>query len=206
MVFTRLGDRVTVRPASSDRLSITGRFADGLATGPDNLVIRARDAFREAVGVRCCGPVAMFLEKQLPVAAGIGGGSADAAAALRALARLWQADLSDPVPETLAPRLGADVPMCLSACPVLASGTGEMLRPVGGMPELSLVLANPGVPWSTPEVFGALLHRDSAPLPELGRRPDRPVTSSSRDAANRKSVTWSSTSRKAMAGCASSTG
>src|SRR5690606_24013436 len=105
-------------------------------------VIRARDLLRRHFPRRDCGPVEIRLEKNLPAAAGLGGGSSDAAAALQALAQLWgtaRQDLSE-----LALPLGADLPMCLAGRPLIARGIGEQLEPLDEFPSLALLLVNPG--------------------------------------------------------------
>lgn len=151
VVFLDIGDRVTVAPGPLS-LTITGPFAEGLDAGPENLCLRAaRLAGREA---------AITLEKNLPVASGIGGGSADAAAVLRAL------DARPARPEAL----GADVPVCLASRPMRMRGLGEILAPLPPLPALHLVLVNPGVALSTPQVYGALTRRDNPAMPE--RLPD----------------------------------
>lgn len=151
-VFTEDGDRVSVAPAGQLSLEITGPFAAGLSAGADNLVLRAAVLLREAAGVR--QGAALTLEKKLPVAAGMGGGSADAAAALRLLQRFWNTDV-DPMP--IAVQLGADVPACLTGKPVRGEGRGDALTTVsgaglGGRP---LLLVNPGVAMPTGPVFAA---------------------------------------------------
>lgn len=165
-VFTEFGDRLSVGPARQDEFSIHGPYAAGLPADGGNLVIRAREALRLAFPGAHLPPVSIRLEKNLPVASGIGGGSSDAAAALRALARHWNFDNAAPL-ITLAPRLGADVPMCLAARPLLARGAGERIEPVTGLPQLAIVLVNPGVGVSTPQVFSALASRENPPLPSL---------------------------------------
>lgn len=174
VVFASAGDRLTLEPAPEDRFTLSGRFApalqDGAAPGGDNLVIRARNALRQwahQAGVPA-PPVHIHLEKNLPVASGIGGGSADAAATLRAMDRLWQ--LGVPRSEMLAIglALGADVPMCLESRPLVARGIGEEITPLDDFPELFLLLVNPLVEVSTPAVFRALAKRDNLPL-ELPR-------------------------------------
>lgn len=170
VTFTQAGDRVTVGPAESDTLALSGRFADGLPADGSNLVARARDMLRALAGSRAF-PVAIRLEKNLPVASGIGGGSSDAAAALRALVRLWGLDLPAGALAAAALPLGADLPMCLAARPLLARGIGEALTPVAGLPPLPIVLANPGVAVATPSVFRALARRDNPPLAPLPERP-----------------------------------
>lgn len=161
VVFVDVGDRVTVAPADALSLTVTGPRAAGVPVGDDNLVLRAARALAPGRGA------AITLEKHLPAASGIGGGSADAAAALRALARLW--DL--PVPDRVGlMRLGADVPVCAASRPMRMSGLGEILAPVSALPDFHLVLANPGVAVSTPAVFRALASPDNAPMPD--RLPD----------------------------------
>ena len=164
VVFSRYGDRVTVAAAKEDSFSVAGPFAAQLPLDAGNLVMRARDALRKTDESDRTTPVAILLEKKLPVASGIGGGSSDAAATLRALARHWniKGDLSE-----LALRLGADVPMCLVGRSLVASGIGEILKPVAAFPQLHLVLVNPGVNIATPDVFRALPNRRNPPLPPL---------------------------------------
>ena len=122
------------------------------ASGGSNLVTRARDAFRTTFG---CPPVAITLEKNLPIASGIGGGSADAAATLRALARLTGADSADPRLIAIARNLGADVPACLLGRTAFATGRGDDLKPLPPLGDLPLLLVNPGVPLSTAAMFAA---------------------------------------------------
>lgn len=162
VVFTQAGDRLTVEPAAEDSFTVGGPFAAQVPLSAENLVLRARDAFF-ARSVASC-PLAVTLEKNLPVASGIGGGSSDAAAMLRALARLFP---PDGALHALALPLGADVPMCLHGKPLRASGIGEALEPRPDMPALHLVLVNPGVPVATPAVFKALEGRGNPPLPAL---------------------------------------
>lgn len=168
-VFTEYGDRLSVGHAGQDDFSIHGPYAAGLPADSGNLVVRAREALRLAFPGAHLPPVSIRLEKNLPVASGIGGGSSDAAATLRALARHWNIGDASPL-ATLAPRLGADVPMCLAARPLLARGAGERIEPVAGLPQLAMVLVNPGVEVSTPQVFSALASRENPPLPPLPRR------------------------------------
>jgi len=171
VVFAEAADRVTVRPAAQDAFAVCGPFAQTVPTDGANLVLRARDMLRALAGERAF-PVAIALEKNLPVASGIGGGSSDAAAALRALVRLWGLDLSVDELAAAALPLGADLPMCLAAGPLVAQGIGEALTPVAGLPHLHMVLVNPGVAVATPAVFGALGRRDNPPLPALPAAPD----------------------------------
>lgn len=162
VVFADVGDRVTVVPAERVTLTIIGPEGGGLSAAEDNLVLRAARVFATGQGA------AITLEKNLPVASGIGGGSSDAAAALRALSRLW--DL--PIPSAdAALALGADVPVCLSARPVRMGGIGEMLTPLPDLPDIAVVLVNPRVPVATPAVFRALPRKDNAALDPLPAAP-----------------------------------
>lgn len=171
VVFAEFGDRLTIRPASTDRLDISGPHASELAGLPPsgNLVERARDALRaaiEAAGGKAPA-VAIHLDKRLPTASGMGGGSADAAAVLSLLAGCWEAFrlLDEHSLRAIAASLGADVPMCRTPFPKRAKGTGEILETVPDFPALDIVLVNPGVPVSTPAVFKALADKDNPPLP-----------------------------------------
>ena len=151
-VFAALGDRIAVRPAAALSLRVGGPFADGVPTGPENLVMRAAERLRALRRVGAGAEIA--LEKHLPHGGGIGGGSSDAATALGLLARLWGvAPLSD---EEALP-LGADVPVCLHA-PRAArmEGIGERVTALPGLPPAALVLVSPGLHVPTPRVFEAL--------------------------------------------------
>ncbi len=152
-VFPNIGDRLTAEPADDLSLLLKGPFAPGLVAEPDNLVLRAARALAQAAGT---APRArMVLEKNLPIASGIGGGSADAAAALRLLARLWRLSLPDAEMRQIAAGLGADVPVCLAQHTAHMGGIGEVLTTAPLLPECGMVLVNPGVAVSTPAVFRA---------------------------------------------------
>ncbi len=171
-VFTRFGDRLQAVLAEEDALEVSGRYACDVPLDDSNLILSARDALREAVGASNALPVAISLEKNLPVASGIGGGSSDAAATLRLLARTWGLDIGRAELARIGLMLGADVPMCLAAQPLLARGIGEDVATLPAFPSLGLVLVNPGVAVSTPDVFGALRKRDNESLPPLPERFD----------------------------------
>lgn len=156
VVFADVGDRITVHSAEALSLEVTGPREAGVPGDAGNLVLRAAALLAPGQGAR------ITLEKHLPVASGIGGGSADAAAALRALARLWGRALPAAA-EVLA--LGADVPACLDGRPLRMGGIGEHLVALPPLPPVWLVLANPGVAVATPAVFRALTRRDNAGLP-----------------------------------------
>ena len=160
-VFPRVGDLLRAAPAEAFSLALEGPFGGALQAEPDNLVLRAARGLAALTGVEAGGR--LTLVKSLPVASGIGGGSADAAAALRLLSRLWGVS---PLPEALhalALRLGADVPVCLKAVPARMGGVGEALSPAPEVPVFGMVLVNPGVAVSTPEVFRARLGGFSVP-------------------------------------------
>lgn len=153
VVFADVGDRITVSPAAEYTLEAAGPMAAGVPVDDRNLVMRAA----RLIGVPC----RITLEKHLPHAAGLGGGSADAATALKALARLSGRE----VPEALT--LGADVPVCLAGPGAMRMrGIGERLDPVA-MPALHAVLVSPDCAVPTGAVFGALAQVGNAPMPEL---------------------------------------
>ncbi|MBB3944953.1 4-diphosphocytidyl-2-C-methyl-D-erythritol kinase [Rhizobium skierniewicense] len=165
VTFTEAGDVIRIHDAPGDGFSISGSFADVLrqATTKENLVLKARDLLREAAGARA-RPVAIHLEKNLPVSSGIGGGSADAAATLRGLRRHWNIDIADAELAEIGLKLGADVPMCLARQPLIARGIGEDISTIDDMPVIPLVLANPLKGVSTPEVFKRLKSKTNPPL------------------------------------------
>lgn len=158
VVFVGSGDEIVVGPADALTLQITGPHSAGLSAGEDNLVLRAARLLDPQ------GRAAIGLTKVLPVASGIGGGSADAAATLRALSRLWGKPLPDPA---IVARLGADVPVCLSASPARMQGIGEVLSSIPPLPALDLLLVNPGVAVATPAIFAQLANRRNPPMPEI---------------------------------------
>ena len=168
VAFSCHGDLLEVEDGAEDDFFVSGHFAAHVPIGETNLVTRARDLLRETFGERARAPVHLHLEKNLPVASGIGGGSADAAAALRLLVRHWRIDIDEATLAKLGLSLGADVPMCLSSKPLLARGIGEALEELPHFPALPLVLVNPNIPLSTPEVFSRLERRDNPPLSPLG--------------------------------------
>ncbi|KQT49632.1 hypothetical protein ASG47_04775 [Devosia sp. Leaf420] len=175
IVFADVADELEAVPADADRLDISGPFASALSGGGVNLVLRAIGAFRQRWPGTVPDGIAVHLVKNLPVAAGIGGGSADAAAALRILADMSSAPI--PVSELadLASTLGADVPACLISRPLVARGVGEILSPLPQFPDCHVVLVNPLVPVSTPDVFRRLRAHDNYPLPALPEPMTRPA-------------------------------
>ena len=169
VAFADAGDELSFAPAATLRLAITGPMAAGLPADETNLVLRAARALAARAGVAAGAAIA--LDKRLPVAGGIGGGSADAAAALRGLCRLWGVRLDSAELMGLALGLGADVPVCLLGRPARMRGIGERLDPVPALPPLDLVLVNPGRPLATAAVFRGLWPADRAPRPALPGEP-----------------------------------
>lgn len=162
MLFADVGDTVSLQPADAPSFEATGRFGGEIPVGDGNLVVRAASALRGRLG----GPVPPFrliLDKALPIAAGLGGGSSDAGAALRLLRRALAPDMPDVDLEAVAASLGADGAACLWGAPVLAQGRGERLSPAPPLPDLHAVLVNPLVPSPTGAVYRAY---DAAVAPD----------------------------------------
>jgi len=161
VAFADIGDVVTAQPAADLSLAVDGPFAAALAGAPDNLVLRAARLLAAHRGV--ADGAAVRLTKNLPVASGIGGGSSDAAAALRALQSLWKIEATGDEIAGLAARLGADVPVCLLGRTAWLGGIGDVLAPAPALPPVAIVLANPGIALATQAVFAARRGRFSAP-------------------------------------------
>lgn len=152
--FADIGDDLAAAPADGLSLRIDGPFGAALAADPDNLVLRAARALAQAAGRE--PNAALRLTKRLPIASGIGGGSADAAATLRALSALWSLNLPADALEAVAAGLGADVPVCVGSRPSVMTGTGETLAPAPVLPAgVGVVLVNPGVAAPTGPVYRA---------------------------------------------------
>ena len=148
MVFCDIGDEVSVSPADDLSLRVDGPFAD--ATGRDNIVMRAGHTLRDRHAIE--GGAEIHLTKNLPVAAGLGGGSSDAAAALTALCRLWEIDDPEATLQ-IAAGLGTDVPACLTARSVVVGGAGDQIVSEPAVPSLAMVLINPGAPVATADAY-----------------------------------------------------
>ncbi len=175
VAFASVGDRIRVAPAARLTVHALGRFAADVPAGDaagDNLVVRAARLLADAVGR--APDVAIELEKSLPVAAGLGGGSADAAATLRALADLWKIEEDGSRLSELAVQLGADVPVCLACRTSRMRGIGDEIAPAPSVAGLPVLLVNPGVPVATPEVFRELAGRVSEPA-DQGDPPQGPA-------------------------------
>ena len=160
--FCTDGDRLEGVLAEDMSLEVTGPFAAGLDGGEDNLVIKAARALAANAGVE--QGARLTLDKRLPVASGVGGGSADAAAALRLLTSLWKIDPRHA--QAVAPTLGSDVPACLLSLPARGTGAGDKLVPfdLGAMSGTPVLLVNPRVPVSTAAVFANWDGTDGGPL------------------------------------------
>jgi 4-diphosphocytidyl-2-C-methyl-D-erythritol kinase len=170
VVFARVGDELMFDGAAELSLTIDGPFADALTPDPDNLVLKAARALADYAGIR--KDARIRLTKNLPVASGIGGGSADAAATLRGLARLWNLNLTQEQLRKIGETLGSDVPVCIGCTPAWMEGRGEKVTELSGTPEVSMVLVNPGVAVPTGKVFAALNERRGVGLPRPGAMKD----------------------------------
>lgn len=160
--FCTDGDRLSAEPAGELTLESSGPFARNLPPNDDNLALQAARALQSEAG--CSEGAAIRLEKRLPVGSGVGGGSADAAAALRLLTSLWRIDPKHA--SAVAPQLGSDVPACLLSLPARGEGGGDVVTPIE-LPELSgqpVLLVNPRVELATSEVFAGWDGVDHGPL------------------------------------------
>ena len=168
MVFADLGDHLSME-LGEGRLTVSGPFAKGLGRKTDNLIFQAVRGLVAELG-RPMAELAFALDKQLPLASGLGGGSADAGAALRLMRDVFAPQIDDNTLERIAATLGADVPACLWSRPVIAEGRGERLTPAPDLPILNAVLVNSGSPVSTAEVYRTFdamgRFGDVAPPPE----------------------------------------
>jgi 4-diphosphocytidyl-2-C-methyl-D-erythritol kinase len=163
VAFVDLADTLEVRPSDRLSLELAGPRGAELAGESNNLVLKAARLLADRAGV---APLASIrLGKHIPVAAGLGGGSADAAAALRALGDLWRIALPEEELFDLAASLGADVPMCLAGRTALVSGIGERLQPAPTLPPAAILLVNPGAALPTRDVFEARRGPFSAAVP-----------------------------------------
>ncbi|AXI41129.1 4-(cytidine 5'-diphospho)-2-C-methyl-D-erythritol kinase [Sulfitobacter sp. SK011] len=187
VVFASVGDRISVQEGTSLSITAEGPEAAAVPSDMNNLVLKIATLFPDMPGA------SFLLTKNLPVASGIGGGSADAAAAFRGLMAhrsggVVDAEIYDPQHTPFAEKLlklGADIPVCLRSVPTRMRGVGEILEPVPNLPQLFAVLVNPRVHVSTPEVFAALEAKENAQMP-----PQIPTFSSAQDF-----ILWLSTQR-----------
>ena len=167
VVFCQFGDKISINPSEHDDFYVHGRFAPALTELDNrrNLVIAARDAFRKSGGV--CGHVNIRLDKEIPVEAGLGGGSTDAAATLRALNKIASKQLSEDHLFAIASTLGSDVPVCLASTPHRIKGTGDIIHPLNRIHVGALLLVYPSVPLSTAAVFKQITPPYNRPLPDI---------------------------------------
>ncbi|MCC5980863.1 MAG: 4-(cytidine 5'-diphospho)-2-C-methyl-D-erythritol kinase [Oceanicaulis sp.] len=182
VVFADWRDTLRAEPADTLSLSLEGPGADGLRDDPHNLVLKAAWALRAAADKPELG-ARLVLEKHLPVAAGLGGGSADAAAALRLLNRLWSLDFSLKQLAEIASVVGADVPACVWSRPLVMEGIGETITPLVAWPALHGVIVHPGVALSTADVFAAF--DTQGPASKLAANALRPVAGTAEAAFGR---------------------
>jgi 4-diphosphocytidyl-2-C-methyl-D-erythritol kinase len=166
-VFTAMADVLDIDTAPDLTLTLQGPFAKGLEGEGDNLVLRAARALMEKTAVG--GPnektgAKLTLIKNLPVASGIGGGSADAAAALRGLRQLWNLDKDEAALRDIAAGLGSDIPVCVLSAACFMEGRGEILSPLLSLPRVPMLLVNPGVAVPTKDVFAALQTRSGTEM------------------------------------------
>lgn len=173
VVFAEVSDELKATKSAKDELVVTGPFATSLTNGQSNLVLKAVTAFRAAMPDAIDHGLKIELTKNLPVAAGIGGGSADAAAALRLLARMSSVPVKTETLNQLAKGLGADVPVCLLSQACIVHGIGDVAAPFTRFPACHLVLVNPLVPLSTAEIFRRLQNRQNPGLPDIEPQIDR---------------------------------
>jgi 4-diphosphocytidyl-2-C-methyl-D-erythritol kinase len=154
VAFAACGDEIALESHDDLFLTVDGPFGVGVPTGEDNLALKAAKLFAERTGA--AGGARISLRKNLPVASGLGGGSADAAAVLRGLTRLWQRELNRNELCRMAASLGADVAVCLDSVTAWMEGRGECVRALPPLPRTGVLLVNPGVPVPTAQVFAAL--------------------------------------------------
>lgn len=171
VTFAEHGDTLSFEPADQLSLTIGGPEGAALHADDSNLILKAAHAVRDHVGRPSLG-AAIHLSKNLPIASGIGGGSADAATTILGLCRLWKLQIDEPDLMQLGLSLGADIPMCLAGVSARVTGIGESVEPMPVKP-LNLVLANPRVEVSTPEVFRDLTTKKNPRLGDLSRYEDR---------------------------------
>ncbi len=175
VAFADIGDELEAVAARKDTLTITGPFAAALGNSESNLVLRALAAFRARWPGALPDGLAITLRKNLPIAAGLGGGSADAAAALRLFATIASDEVAFADLLAVAVSLGADVPMCLYSRPAEVRGIGEIVLPLKHFPACHVVLVNPLIPVVTADAFRRLEQRDNPGLPGIADPLSRPA-------------------------------
>lgn len=148
------GDKLWIEPAADLRLTSSGPYSENMGASTDNLVVKAAKLLQQEFGVSKGAHI--HLQKNLPAASGIGGGSSDAATTMHLLNEFWQLGASLDTLAQLGAGLGADIPVCLQAEAAMMEGVGEKVTPVGNLPALFILLINPGMSVATPTVFKAL--------------------------------------------------
>jgi 4-diphosphocytidyl-2-C-methyl-D-erythritol kinase len=176
VAFAELADTLVLQPSDNAALDVSGPFAAASGPAAENLVLKALGALRERVAGLKAGR--FMLEKNVPVAAGLGGGSADAAAVLRLLARLNDLVLDDPRLTSAARATGADVPVCLDPRARIMRGVGDELSAPLDLPPLPVLLVNPGLALATRDVFAkfTVAHAGERPLADVPDRPDAAIS------------------------------
>ncbi len=175
IVFAKISDRIKISPNNTnknDRLRISGSFSFDLSDENlnDNLILQALRIFRKNWPNKLPQALNIELEKNLPIASGIGGGSADCAATLRLLNKIASNQISIQELEKLALNLGADVPMCLNSKPVIVSNIGEIIKPLKTFPNAYIILINPKILISTKQIFSLLNNPNNTGLPEINNK------------------------------------
>ena len=151
VIFSDFSDQVDVWPSNQIELEIKGPFATALTNGSQNIVLRAAKELQAYLGVSFGAKI--VLNKKIPVAAGLGGGSSDAAATIKALLKLWRVDFEKRDILVMALELGADVPVCLFSQPSFVGGVGEKIYPILSFPPVHIVLINPRIEVPTGQIF-----------------------------------------------------
>lgn len=165
IAFTDFADRLVFQPSAALSLKVTGPFASGVPTDSSNLILRVAEKLNRHLGIK--KGVHIALEKKLPASAGLGGGSADAAATFSALNQLWDLRLSLETMCNLALPLGADIPVCLIGKPAFIQGIGEKITPCAPFPLLHILLVSPRIPLATASVFAQNFSYFSTPRASL---------------------------------------
>lgn len=171
VAFADWGDHLAAVASDTLDLTVSGEGADQLSSEGDNLVLRAAAALREAARLPVFAGAKLHLTKEIPMGAGLGGGSSDAAAALRALNRLWHLDWPLDRLMPVAAEIGSDVPACLHARPLRMTGRGEIIEPLKTWPVLDAVLCLPGLHVPTGPVFAEFDNGEPPALPAPGALP-----------------------------------
>ncbi len=161
VVFLEIGDEISIQPSDDLHVNISGLFSGSIPVSDDNIVLKAARALQQAADVS--HGASIRINKQIPVGAGLGGGSADAAATLHRLNQLWGCAFSLEQLCNIGQTLGADVPACLHGVPLMMTGIGEHILPVGALPPMPIVLVNPAIHLLTKHVYDAYLVASHAP-------------------------------------------